>query len=113
MPRLRHVERTLLQAANQVPGTTGRKLRAMRHIGHQVAHAVRQTAQAGPAAAVRALPHAIQAAAERTVPRILRSPNALVRSPAVAAKRVAMRRRIVRRIPIEILFRAHIVKRAA
>ncbi len=113
LPKLRHVERTLLRAANAIPGTTGRKLRGIRHIGHRVAHAVHHAGHGGPAAAIRGLPQMVHSAVTRTVPRLVQSPRALMRSPAVAAKRVALRRRIVRRIPIEILFRAHIVRRAA
>jgi hypothetical protein len=113
MPRLRHMERTLLRVANQVPGTTGRRLRAVRHIGHQVAHAVNRHGVAGLPAMARALPTAVRLAVQRTVPRILSSPRAFVRSPAAAGRRVILRKRIIRRIPIEILFRAHIVRRAA
>ncbi len=109
-PRLNHVERQLLGAAHKIPGSVGRRLQAMRRIGHHAAHLVRRRSVASPASAVRAIPAAVRAAIRQVVPRVVRAPHALVRSPAVAARRVRARRILMRRTPVDIVLRASIVR---
>jgi hypothetical protein len=110
VPRLIRAERQLLRAAHLIPGSVGRRLRTMRHIGHHAAHLVRRRSATSPAAAVRVIPAAVNAAIRHVVPKVTSSPSVLVRAPAVAAARVRKRRKIMRRTPIDIVLRAHILR---
>jgi hypothetical protein len=94
----RAAERTMLRAGAAAGGSTGRRLRVMRTVA-RVARA--RVAQAGgPVAAARAVPAATAAAARRVVAQVRRRPAAGVGSPAVARRRLAVRRRILATVPL-------------
>jgi hypothetical protein len=107
VPRLRHVERTLLHTANRIGGSAGRRLRVLRTIGRQAASAVRHHLASGPAAAIRSIPGATRTVARRVAAAALRQPRFGAISPTLATRRVVARRRIMRRIPLDLLFRGY------
>lgn len=98
--RAANVERQLLSAALQVPGTAGRRLRVLRAITHQAAPRLRAQ---GPAAALPAMPQVVRAALQRGLAQAQRMPQLGAVPAQVAARRVAARQRVLRTTPVAAL----------
>jgi hypothetical protein len=106
----RAAERAMLQAGLAAGGRAGRMVRTMRLIARLARAALRRRAPLAvtgplvrPAAVARtaqAMPGAVRTAARRVVPWMRRRPGVGAASPAMARRRLAMRRRILGRVPI-------------
>ncbi|RKH95249.1 hypothetical protein [Corallococcus sp. AB038B] len=95
--RTRGVEQLLMRLAQQVPGTSGRRLRLMRLIARLAAGNLRLRGTGG---AITALPRVVQGAGRRVITRAVQMPAMGVVPPRLAARRVHARRQLLRRIPV-------------
>ncbi|NPC52033.1 hypothetical protein HPC50_33785, partial [Corallococcus exiguus] len=95
--RTRGVEQLLIRLAQQVPGTSGRRLRLMRLIARLAAGNLRLRGTGG---AITALPRVVQGAGRRVLTRAVQMPAMGVVPPRLAARRVHARRQVLRRIPV-------------
>jgi hypothetical protein len=104
----REAERIMLWAARMARGSTGRRLRLLRQIARMSARLLRRQP---PATAARNVPRAVRSAARRVVRRARQNPQLGRRTPAQAQRRTQARRRILRRVPVQAVFRGHILMR--
>jgi hypothetical protein len=104
----RAAEQIMLVAARAARGSTGRRLRVLRSIGRLASELVRRRhAQTGPGPALQALPSAVRAASRRVLAQARSDSRAGTSSPDSAARRNAMRQRILRRVPASIMLRGN------
>ncbi|WP_434299031.1 hypothetical protein [Corallococcus exiguus] len=95
--RTRGVEQLLMRLAQQVPGTSGRRLRLMRLIARLAAGNLRLRGTGG---AITALPRVVQGAGRRVITRAIQVPAMGVVPARLAARRVHARRHVLRHIPV-------------
>lgn len=92
----RQAQRTVAAAARQVGGSPARRIRAMRSMGRLTSAMLRRVP---PQQALRALPAATRRAAALIARRLRAQPGGGRSTPLAAARRLAARSQVLRRVP--------------
>lgn len=95
--RARATEQAMMNAALQVPGSAGQRLRLMRSIAQRTASQLRRR---NPEQALDLIPRVVRGVCRQVLARAARSPALGAVNPSTAARRVAARQQVLRRVPV-------------